>query len=150
MSTEAVAIVTELSLQEQLIALIRAFGLHRPDQTPCGQPVAVAEAHALMELARAAPLSQNDLAARLRLEKSTISRLVHQMEQRGWIVRSRSPLDGRMAQLHLTEAGRTLTRELAEARRAKFARILAAIPEKQRANVLESLTILVEAMREHH
>jgi hypothetical protein len=39
----------ELSLQEQLIALIRVFGLHRPDQTPCGKPVAVAEAHALME-----------------------------------------------------------------------------------------------------
>ncbi len=142
--------ITDLDLQEQMIALIRAFGLHRPDQTPCGQPIAVAEAHALMELARAEPLSQNDLVARLRLEKSTVSRLVHQMEQRGWIVRSRSPLDGRMAQLHLTEAGRTLTRELAEARRAKFARILAAIPEEQRANVLESLTILVEAMREHH
>jgi len=143
-------LITELDLQEQMIALIRAFGLHRPDQTPCGQPIAVAEAHALMELARAEPLSQNDLVARLRLEKSTVSRLVHQMEQRGWITRTRSPLDGRMAQIHLTDAGRTLTRDLAEARRTKFASILAAIPEEQRASVLDSLTILVEAMREHH
>jgi DNA-binding MarR family transcriptional regulator len=70
----------ELGLQEQLVALIRAFGLHRPDQTPCGQPVAVAEAHALMELAQGAPLSQNDLAARLQLEKSTVSRLVGILE----------------------------------------------------------------------
>jgi hypothetical protein len=31
-----------------------------------------------------------------------------------------------------------------------FACILAAIPEEQRANVLDSLTILVEAMHEHH
>jgi DNA-binding MarR family transcriptional regulator len=142
--------ITDLDLQEQMIALIRAFGLHRPDQTPCGQPIAVAEAHALIELARAEPLSQNDLVARLRLEKSTVSRLVHQMEQRGWIARRRSSLDGRMAQIHLTDAGRTLTRDLAEARRAKLARILAAIPEEQRARVLESLTILVEAMREQH
>ena len=59
----------ELGLQEQLIALIRAFGLHRPDQTPCGKPVAVAEAHALMELAQMAPLSQNDLATRLQREQ---------------------------------------------------------------------------------
>ncbi len=72
------------------------------------------------------------------------------MEQRGWIARRRSPLDGRMAQIQLTDAGRILTRDLAEARRAKFARILAAIPEEQRARVLESLTILMEAMREHH
>lgn len=127
----------------------RAFGLHRPDQTPCGQPIAVAEAHALMELARAEPCSQNDLVARLRLEKSTVSRLVHQMEQRGWIARTRSPHDGRMVEIHLTNAGRTLTDELAEARRAKFARILAALPEEQRAAILESLSILVEAMREH-
>ena len=30
-------------LQERMIALIRAFGLHKPDQTPCGRPVSVAE-----------------------------------------------------------------------------------------------------------
>ena len=56
-----------LSLQEQMIALIRAFGLHRPDQTPCGKPVSVAEAHTLMELTREEPLSQNELALRLQL-----------------------------------------------------------------------------------
>lgn len=39
-----------LTFQEQMIGLMRAFGLHKPDQTPCGQPVAVAEAHALMVL----------------------------------------------------------------------------------------------------
>ncbi|MBD0355905.1 MAG: hypothetical protein ICV57_01860 [Rubrobacter sp.] len=33
-----------------MIGLVRAFGLHKPDETPCGQPVAVAGAHALMEL----------------------------------------------------------------------------------------------------
>ncbi len=38
------------ALQEQITAFIRAFGLHRPEQTPCGEPVSVAEAHALMEL----------------------------------------------------------------------------------------------------
>jgi DNA-binding MarR family transcriptional regulator len=83
MMVTSVMSLTELGLQEQLIALIRAFGLHRPDQTPCGEPVAVAEAHALMELAHGVPLSQNDLAARLQLEKSTVSRLVGILEARG-------------------------------------------------------------------
>src|SRR5215212_1802208 len=86
---------SEFGLQDQLIALIRAFGLHRPDQTPCGEPVAVAEAHALMELAQGVPLSQNDLAARLQLEKSTVSRLVGILESRSWIARARSARDGR-------------------------------------------------------
>lgn len=65
---------TSIELQERMIDLIRAFGLHRPDEVPCGQPVAVAEAHALLELSREEPLLQKDLAAKLRLEKSTVSR----------------------------------------------------------------------------
>ena len=141
---------SELGLQEQLIALIRAFGLHQPDQTPCGKPVAVAEAHALMELAQGAPLSQNDLVARLQLEKSTVSRLVGILETRGWIVRARSAQDGRARELRLTESGRQIAADLAEARRTKFARVFDAIPEQERAAVLASLQILVEAIRENH
>jgi DNA-binding MarR family transcriptional regulator len=141
--------MSELHLQEQLIALIRAFGLHRPDQTPCGEPVAVAEAHALMELAQVAPLSQNDLAARLQLEKSTVSRLVGILESRGWVVRARSAQDGRARELRLTAAGQQIAADLAEARRAKFARVFDAIPETERGVVFESLQILVEAMREN-
>ena len=45
--------------------------LTRPDRTPCGQPVTVAEAHALIELSSEPGLSQNGLAARLQLEKSS-------------------------------------------------------------------------------
>ena len=148
MSASTAISITELDLQEQLIALIRAFGLHRPAQTPCGQPVAVAEAHALMELANAAPLSQNELAARLRLEKSTVSRIAGNLESRGWAARTRSAQDGRAIELRLTDAGRQLAADLAEARRAKFSRVFAAIPEAERAAVFESLHVLVEAMRE--
>jgi DNA-binding MarR family transcriptional regulator len=139
---------TELGLQEQLIALIRAFGLHRPDQTPCGEPVTVAEAHALMELAHTAPLSQNDLAVWLQLEKSTISRLVGILETRGWVTRTRSTQDGRARELRLTDVGQRIAADLAESRRTKFARVFQAIPEAERGVVFESLQILVEAMRE--
>ena len=139
--------IQNLGLQEQLIALIRAFGLHRPDQTPCGEPVAVAEAHALMELAHGAPLSQSDLVTRLQLEKSTVSRLVGILESRGWIARGRSAHDGRARELRLTDTGRQMAANLAEARRAKFERVFDAIPEAERATVLGSLQVLVEAMR---
>jgi len=138
----------EVDLQERMIALIRAFGLHKPDQTPCGRPVSVAEAHALMELSRAETLVQKELASRLRLEKSTVSRLVGMLEDRGWVKRSRSTQDGRALELRLTEAGKRTAENIAEGRRAKFARILEAIPEGERGTVLESMRILEEAMRE--
>jgi DNA-binding MarR family transcriptional regulator len=139
---------TTLALQEQMIALIRAFGLHRPDHTPCGAPVSVAEAHALMELARDTPLSQNDLVARLQLVKSTVSRCVGLLEARGWVERRRDPHDGRAVALWLTAAGRQAAAQLAAARQVKFARILEHIPPEEREHVLLALTTLVEAMRE--
>lgn len=41
------------ALQDQIVGFIRAFGLHQPDRTPCGQPVPVSEAQALHELGTA-------------------------------------------------------------------------------------------------
>jgi DNA-binding MarR family transcriptional regulator len=87
------------------------------------------------------------LAARLQLEKSTVSRLVGILEGRGWVARVRSTLDGRARELRLTDTGQHMAAALAEARRAKFARVFDAIPEAERATVLESLQILAEAMR---
>jgi DNA-binding MarR family transcriptional regulator len=138
----------EVDLQERMIALIRAFGLHKPDETPCGRPVSVAEAHALMELSRAETLVQKELASRLRLDKSTVSRLVGMLEGRGWVERSRSPRDRRAVELRLTDAGKRTAENIAGARRAKFDRVLQAIPEEERESVLESMRILEEAMRE--
>ncbi len=137
-----------LDLQGQLIGLIRAFGLHRLEQTPCGQPVAVTEAHALMELSIEEPLSQSELVQRLGLEKSSVSRLVRILEKRDWIVRSRHESDRRVVQILLTSAGQQAADELAAARRKKFDRVMSAIPKAQRDRVCESLDILLEAIRE--
>jgi DNA-binding MarR family transcriptional regulator len=91
-------------LQDRLVSFIRAFGLHQPEHTPCGQPIPVSEAHALAELTRDAPLGQAELGRRLRLEKSTVSRLVGQLIGRGWLERRPDPGDGRATLLVLTPA----------------------------------------------
>lgn len=133
-------------LETRLVAFIRAFGLHRPDRTPCGQPLGPSDAHALAELGAHGPLAQHDLTRRLRLEKSTVSRLVGGLETRGWIERVPHPADGRARLLRLTEAGERVARRLHEARRAKFARLRDALPEAQRPAVLAALHTLVEAL----
>jgi DNA-binding MarR family transcriptional regulator len=134
------------ALQEQMIALIRAFGLHQGDRTPCGKPVSVAEAHALLELSRHAPLAQRDLAAWLRLEKSTVSRLVTQLVAQGWVQREPGSTDGRVQLLALTSEGQRIAGELAAARRAHFARLLEAIPEARRDEIVDALGLLVAAV----
>lgn len=135
-------------LQEALAGFVRAFGLHQPETTPCGRPIPVSEAHALGELAQEGELRQAELTRRLRLQKSTVSRLVTQLSTRGWVERAPAPEDGRGVVLRLTTAGREAARNLAEARRDRFNRLLASIPAHERAGVLHALDVMVEALDE--
>lgn len=137
-----------VELQARIIAFVRAFGLYQPDQTPCGQPISVSEAHAVTEVDRDGPLTQVELAGRLRLTKSTVSRLVDQLTVRGWVQRRRRDGDGRLAWLEVTDAGRQAAGELAAARAARFSRLLEAIPADRRQTVVDALSLLVEAAHE--
>ena len=137
------------AFQEQMVQLVRSLGLHKPDETPCGQPVSIGEAHALLEIGREPGMTQNGLAARLRLEKSTVSRIAGMLERRGWVRRVRDERDARFVRLHLTRRGITANANIAESRRAKFDRIFGAIPAERRGTVLESLSLLMEATREN-
>lgn len=130
------------------MGLIRALGLHRPDQTPCGAPISVGEAQAMFELSRAPRISQGELAARLHLEKSTVSRLAKMLEQRGWLDRSRDESDSRLFRLQLTPAGSKAVQRLSASRRAHFGKAFEAIPANKRDALIEALSLLSEALNE--
>ena len=138
--------VQSTALQDQIVAFIRAFGLHRPDHTACGEPVSVSEAHALMELAGVDSLRPASLAQRLRLEKSTVSRLVRQLEKRSWVIREPDLTDGRAVRLLLTDAGREAAGKLARARADKFDALMRALPRDQRDQIIEGFKTLVEVL----
>jgi DNA-binding MarR family transcriptional regulator len=133
-------------LQEWLIAFVRDFGLHDPERTPCGQPMSVSEAHALTELARRPELRQQELGDRLRLQKSTVSRLVSQLTGRGWVQRARAADDGRGIVLALTDRGARVAAQVVAARRSRCEDLLNNIPSERRAEVLDALRVLKEAV----
>jgi DNA-binding MarR family transcriptional regulator len=136
--------------QEALQRFVRNFGLHQPDRTPCGQPLPVSEAYAVAELFRGGPLRQVELGRRLRLEKSTVSRLVTNLAGRGWIRRHAADDDGRGVRIELTDAGTAAARRLAAARQAKFAALLGRVPDDQRAALVAALQMLAEATDDTH
>jgi DNA-binding MarR family transcriptional regulator len=135
-------------LQTRLVAFVRAFGLHRPDETPCGAPVPVSEAHAVAVLAEQGPLTQSDLVHHLALGKSTVSRLVDQLAARGWVERTADAGDARRRVVVLTPAGAAAAATMAAARRARIGRLLDRIPAGERPAVLAALATLTEAARE--
>jgi DNA-binding MarR family transcriptional regulator len=139
---------TSDALQTRLVAFVRAFGLHRPDETPCGAPVPVSEAHAVAVLAEQGPLTQSELVHHLALGKSTVSRLVDQLVARGWARRTAGRDDARLRVVALTPDGAAAAGSMAEARRVRIARLLDRIPEGERPAVLSALATLTEAARE--
>jgi DNA-binding MarR family transcriptional regulator len=130
------------SLGVLLSRLIRSAGLLGPGQPLLGEPVSLSEAFALAELAGDAPLSQRDLAERLGLEKSTVSRLVAGLERSGQVSRERDPVNRRFYRITLTGKGRSTAERLVAGMRQRHAQILGAMTEAER----EALTVGVAAL----
>jgi len=132
--------------QEQLMQFVRGLGLHRSDATPCGFSVSLAEACALVALRNEEPLSQRELVRALNLEKSTVSRLVVELIDRGWVVRARDVSDARVQLMRRTPAGVTASDAIVQARNQRFGDLLAQIDPNRRQQVVDAMIVLAEAV----
>ena len=124
--------------------LVRSLGVLRPDVTPCGERMSVSEAHSIAELYDLGPLSQLTLGTNLRLQKSTVSRLVDQLVERGWAERIADDMDGRVSLVGLTVVGRRRAEGLATARRQRFADLLEPLTAEERSMTAAALTRLAD------
>lgn len=130
-------------LHDLFMDLIRVAGLLQPDQAMPGQPVSMSQAFALHELDTGTPLSQRDLAQRLRLEKSTVSRMAADLERKGLIVREHDPGNRRFYRLRLTDQGRALHAGMASTFHEPFLRWLSAMAPAERDGLLIGLPALI-------
>jgi DNA-binding MarR family transcriptional regulator len=134
-------------LHQLLMELVRVVGLHQPDQTVPGHPISVSQLLALHELDLGAPLSQQELAERLRLEKSSVSRMAAELERRGLLVRERQPGNRRLYRLRLTEAGRDLHRRMGAAFHEQYERWTSAMTPAELEALLVGVTAFVRSVR---
>jgi MarR family transcriptional regulator, organic hydroperoxide resistance regulator len=134
-------------LQELLSEFLQALGLHRPDQVPTGFSLSLSEMFALLALSAEAPMSQQVLAEQLHLEKSTVSRLVTHLEQRGWVKRVRDLHDTRVFRLQLSDAGHKQASHLSRSLAERHLRLLAALKPDEQEALAYGLSALVRALR---
>jgi DNA-binding MarR family transcriptional regulator len=132
-----------------LMDLIRAAGLLQVDHAVPGHPLSLSQAFALHELDTAQPLTQQQLADRLRLEKSSVSRLVADLERAELVIRERDPDNRRQYRLHLTDRGRGLHSRMATAFHARFEGWATELTEAERAALISGLPALLRAVRRH-
>ena len=109
--------------------LVRELGLFAPNC--CHSNLTPVEAHLLIELGNS-PLTNNQLAERLRVDKSNTSRPLTRLQERGLVARQPHAQDGRSQELCLTQAGETLLGRLHHDLDHQTAQVLAQLtPEEQ-------------------
>ena len=134
-------------LQDLFGEFLQTLGVHRPDQVPTGFSLSLSEMFALIALSAEAPISQQVLAEQLHLEKSTVSRLIKHLEQRGWVKRVRDLHDTRMFRLHLSEAGHEQASRLARSLAERHQRLLAELKPDEQEALAYGLSALIRALR---
>jgi DNA-binding MarR family transcriptional regulator len=120
-------------------------GLLEP-QEHAGQGMSLSEVLALGELADDDALSQQELGARLGLEKSTVSRLAAALEGRGWLVRERDPANRRYYRLRLTPHGRDLAEQVGADFRTYHHGLLGALTDEERTALSIGLSALTRVL----
>ncbi|WP_454858931.1 MarR family winged helix-turn-helix transcriptional regulator [Rhizobium binxianense] len=94
----------------------------------------------LIYISRAAqPLSQNDLAELLSLDRSSIVRLLDKLEGSGFVVRREDSIDRRVKRLQLTSRGQNIAEQAESASRQLHAKVFNAIPHDLIANTQSGL-----------
>jgi DNA-binding MarR family transcriptional regulator len=133
------------SFDQLLMDVIRQMGVLRPDQVLPGWSLSLSDVYALNILAEHASISQQDLGAALKLEKSSVTRLVQDLEQRGWVLRERDSQDGRLRLLRLSELGARMTGEMHRHMHERHAELFNQLSPEEQAALMLGLTALQRA-----
>jgi DNA-binding MarR family transcriptional regulator len=135
-------------LHDLLVELLRHASLLHPDQPARGHLIPITQVFALHELDTGAPLSQRELADRLGLEKSTVSRLVAEMEAAGLLQRERDRDNRRYYRLRITARGRAAHARMADAFHGRYHRLISMMTARERDALSIGLPALIRALRQ--
>lgn len=120
---------------EALNGLVRVVQFRDRDRACC-YDVSVTQCHALKAVVDEGPLTVNELAALLYLDKSTASRVAAGLEGKGYVARRRDDEDGRVVRLEATEAGQALCVRIEDDLSREYAELLSGFDPEVRAAMI--------------
>lgn len=133
-------------LRDALRRTIVAHGALEDARRPCGAPLALPEAYALLELLQSdTPMTVSQLAEKLSIDRTNVSRLCARMEESGELVKEPSAEDARVRVVRLTARGTKLARSVDDSSAAHFDGLAKSLGASA-GRVIEALELLEEAM----
>jgi DNA-binding MarR family transcriptional regulator len=134
-----------VALRDLFRSVARDLGLFdKNEATCCG--VTTAQNRTILELGYGGTVSLLDLAERLGVDKSTMSRMVESLVRARLVERRQDSENRRYVKVSLTERGEAIFREIDGKLSRYYEAILCAIPEEQREQVEQSVLLLADAM----
>jgi len=127
-------VVTAVLTASRLLVAVSARSLASVEET-----LTLPQFRMLVVLDSRGELSLSRLAEQLAVNPSTAMRMADRLTTIGVVARRESEADRRSIRLTLTDAGRRTVAEVTARRRAEIARIVAAIPTDQRADLVRAL-----------
>ena len=135
------------SFRHALRRLENEIGINLGGETECCG-VTVSQCHALLELDHKGASCLQDLADTLMLDKSTLSRTIDSMVRSGWVSREEDPDNRRRSLIQLTSDGAQKVAFIHQQCDASYQAVFGLIPEEKHAQIIESIALLANAMRE--
>jgi DNA-binding MarR family transcriptional regulator len=139
-------------LETLLSRVMRQVSVHldSPVSDVAGTALSAAEGSLLIELRAVGAVTQQQMADRLSVDKSRVSRLCAALERKNLIARERDAGDRRNLLLCLTESGETAAARLRQAWRAMHDRMLAGMTSTERRSLLVGLTAFARELAVAH
>jgi len=133
-----------LPLRHASRELVRELGFLQGRETTT--QLAHSHCHALIEIEARGSVGQGELPALLRLDKSTTSRIVAELESRAWIRAKTSDDDGRARVLSLTPKGRARLEHIHRDANARVENALLLLGDAERETVVRGMQIYAKAL----
>lgn len=133
-------------MRETIRQIVRNLGIMEKNESSCCGTT-LNQCHTIVEIGRVKEISLIDLSEKIGLDKSTMSRNVDILVNQGVVKRELHPQDRRYVTITLTQKGEEIFNKIEESMGLFYKNIYEAIPEKKRHQVLESLELLLFALK---
>jgi MarR family transcriptional regulator, 2-MHQ and catechol-resistance regulon repressor len=122
---DAAALLADAAALHAAVSQLVRIYQYRDRERICCHDISVTQCHALEALVDGGPMRSQALAAQLRLDKSTTTRVVDALQRKGYVERTPAADDARAVTLRATASGRALYERINEELIAQQAELLA-------------------------
>jgi len=133
-------------LRDAMAWLVKGFTLYDPRKSYQNFYLSPQQSYVLWVVSEEGRVSPGDVAKRLRLEKSHLTKIVKSLIEMGAIDTLPDELDRRKLVLVLSDEGKRIIRELDKASIDSYQPLMEKIPPTDRENVIRATEVMLEAM----